>query len=151
MKPRDMWHSLWRVPVPGSWAKAQHLHIAVPLQVLCFHTVLGVHTTMFPQPQPLLPSVFIARCWHKLPVRSQYTLPAVPGTILLSVADPQPPPRLITLRSSLPQPHLIMLRPCLQYPLGHSSLYSVTQLLVKAKPWRYHGKWRTFSLYFYSK
>lgn len=76
-----------------------------------------------------------AQCiYSQMPIRSPYTLPAVPGTILLSVADPQPTPRLITLRSSLPQPRLIMLRPCLPYPLGHSSLYSVTQLLVKAKP-----------------
>lgn len=99
VKPRDMWHSLWPVFVPSSWAEAQHQHITVPPQVFCFHTVLGVHTTMFPQPQSLLASVFIARCWHKLPVRSRYTLTAVSGTVLLSVADPQPTPQLITLRS----------------------------------------------------
>lgn len=55
-----------------------------------------------PQPQHLLPSVFfIAGCWHKLPIRLQYKLPAVSGTVLLSVVNLWPKPRFITLRSYL--------------------------------------------------
>lgn len=68
---------------------------------LLLHCVGCPHNNVPPQPQLLLPNVFTARCWHKLPIRSQYTLPAVPGTILLSVVDPRPTLRLITLGSSL--------------------------------------------------
>lgn len=54
------------------------------------------------QPQHLLPSVFfIAGCWHKLPIRLQYKLPAVSGTVFLSAVNLWPKPRLITLRSYL--------------------------------------------------
>lgn len=101
VKSRGVWFSFWA----GCWSEAQHKHIKISPQVHQ-HSVGYPQNNVSPppisQPQHLLPSVFfIAGCWHKLPIRLQYKLPAVSGTVFLSAVNLWPKPRLITLRSYL--------------------------------------------------
>lgn len=113
------------------WQVFQHWPVMVPPGVPCFYVVSDVLLKMFLHDLYYLERgvcvcarASIARCWHRLPIKSAHVDIMVYLSSSFTYCSP------VTCWS---MPVLSLIRSCLHCPTVCSLLYSGTQLLIKAR------------------